>query len=93
MTEQFSVERWELEKLARDAADEAAERVLNDFLKRLGIATDKDVLDLQLDLMHLRAGREFRQALVRQSMIAIIGVMLTGAATALWFGIRGLLGK
>jgi hypothetical protein len=93
MTEQFSVEKWELEKIANDAANSAAERVLHSFLKRLGISDDKDISDLQLDLMHLRASREFRQALIRQSMIAAVGIMLTGALTALWFGIRGLLGK
>jgi hypothetical protein len=93
MTEQFSVERWELEKMAKDAANSAAESVLTSFLKRLGISDDKDIADLQLDLMHLRAAREFRQALIRQSMIAVVGIMLTGALTALWFGIRGLLGK
>ncbi len=43
---------------------------------------------MQRDFSHVRAWRESTEAIKRKGFLAIVGVIVTGIAGALWLGIR-----
>lgn len=49
--------------------------------------------DFQSDMAHVRAWRESMEAAKSRSFLAIIALITTGAAGALWIGFKELIGK
>lgn len=57
-------------------------------LLRLGIDATEP-LELQRDMQHLRGWREATSAIKRQSLIAAIGLAVTGTGGAIWYALKG----
>lgn len=49
--------------------------------------------DFQADMAHVRAWRESMEAAKSRSFLAIIALITTGTAGALWIGFKELIGK
>lgn len=51
-----------------------------------------DPIKLQKDFQHLREWRESTETLKKNGMIAMITIVIAGAATAFWMGVKAQMG-
>ncbi len=73
--------------LARDEISRIVEEAVEKTLERLGIDTE-DPIAMQRDFSHVRAWRESTEAIKRNSFKAVVTILITGIAGALWLGIK-----
>lgn len=102
----MSLTQHQVEEIAREAARKAAneaslskeevQQVVTESVRQtliqLGISGD-DPIEMQKDMRHLREWRTSMENIHRRSLLAMIGIAITGAGAALWVGIKELLGK
>ena len=73
--------------LDHDDISKIVEETVDKVLERLGIDTSNPIA-MQRDFSHVRAWRESTEVIKRKGFLAIVGVIVTGIAGALWLGIR-----
>lgn len=81
----------ELDEKYKAFVEEAVEQTL----LRLGLntSTSEDILELQRDFQHLRAWRKTTKNIERQSLLLVLGSLITGFLAAAWLGIKSLILK
>lgn len=78
----------EVEEIASRAARQAVEET---FI-RLGI-DPTDPIEAQRDMQHLREWRLAVAAIKSKGMLALLGILVSGLAAAVWLGFRELLSR
>lgn len=78
--------------LLKQVASEAAELAVHQTLIAMGLDPEKP-FDAQKDMMWLRATRERCEGAAGKAMLTIIALMVTGAAGALWLGLKAMVQK
>lgn len=73
--------RAELKDLLKEA--------VHDAFTQMGIDVE-DPLEMQRDFQHLREWRVAVSAMRTKGMLTILGILITGAAAALWVGFKAL---
>lgn len=95
-----------IENVAAQAAEEAVKKMLttlginhaNPLETQRDMAALREWRDLisdqdfQADMMHLRSWRTAMDGVKNKSMLALIGILVTGAATAMWVGLKAAMG-
>ena len=76
----------EIEAIAEQASDRAIEKML----LTLGIRID-DAIETQKDMAHLRAWRVGTERLGFKATAALVVVVVSGLASAVWVGIKAAL--
>ena len=74
-----------------DELREIISSTVKQTLLTLGMDTT-DPIKLQRDFQHLREWRESTEILKKNGMIAIITIVVAGAATAFWMGVKAQVG-
>lgn len=82
-----SIARRTVEHL-RPIMREAIEEAENNLLARMGVDPAR-LSDVQKDFAFMRSQRELKEAVVKQGILAVVGLMVVGIVTALGFWIRG----
>lgn len=76
--------------LLKQVAAEAAEQSVAKTLTALGIDPAKP-FDAQQDMMWLRSTRERCESVGFKAVLTLIGIIVLGAATAFWVGLKAIL--
>lgn len=63
---------------------------VTETLIKLGVDVSKPI-DMQRDFQHLREWRLATQTLQERGMLAIVTVLVAGAAAAMWVGFKGMI--
>ncbi len=63
---------------------------VRETLIELGIAHD-DPLEMQRDFQHLREWRLATAMIRRKGILAVLGLVIAGAAAALWLGLKQMI--
>lgn len=66
------------------------EEAVQDAFLKMGI-DHNDPLEMQKDFQHLREWRVAVAAMRTKGMLTIIGIVLAGAAAALWVGLKSMI--
>lgn len=82
----------QLHNLTPDEARALIREAVRETFLMLGVKVD-DPIEVQKDFQHLREWRSTTESVKAKSMLAIVGVVVSGLAAALWMGIRELLGS
>lgn len=75
-------------KAAKAAVEQAAEEAVRRTLLTLGMST-AEPLELQKDMQHLREWRMAMGAAKRHGLFAIITILVSGLAGAVWLMVKG----
>lgn len=73
----------ELKPMVAEAIKEAEKNLMT----RLGIDHEK-LADVQKDMSFVRSQRELKEAVIKQGILAVVGLLVVGIVTALGFWIR-----
>ena len=73
--------------VARDEIDDIVRRTVKETLLSMGLDT-KNPLELQRDFQALRDWRLSMNAIRSRGMLTLIGIIVSGMAAALWFGVK-----
>lgn len=73
----------------KNVASEAATAAVNDLLLKMGVDVSKPdaLIEMQADFAHTRKWRKSVETVQRQSLIAAVGVIVSGIAGAIWMAI------
>lgn len=73
-----------------DELEALIERGVTRALIRIGIAQtdDKEAVELQKDFSYLRDLRIGSMAIKNKGVLALVGIMVTGITTLIWFGLQ-----
>jgi len=82
----------EVRELVQRTADETAKRVVKETFLMLGVSIDEP-LEVQADMLHLRAWRMSIAAVKRQGLITSIGILTTGVLGLIWMTISAKTGQ
>ena len=63
---------------------------VTETLIKLGVDVSKPI-DMQRDFQHLREWRMATQALQERGMLALLTLLVAGAAAAMWIGLKGMI--
>lgn len=80
----------EQKRLHNDQVDEVVLRTIATILTSFGIE-EEDRVELRADFAHLRKWRKSVEQAQTTTFKAIIGILVTGFAGAVWLGIKTLL--
>jgi hypothetical protein len=71
-------------------ADAAAEKAVRHIFQLLGVDTadQNSINKFRADLVSARQVREFREATTRRFWMVVLGIIIVGAISALWTGIK-----
>ena len=74
----------------QNIADEAAEKAVRHIFQLLGVDTadQNSINKFRADLVSARQVREFREATTRRFWMVILGIIIVGAISALWSGVK-----
>jgi len=65
---------------------------VRETLIELGIAHD-DPIEMQKDFQHLREWRLATATIRRKGILTILGILIAGAAAALWVGFKSMINQ
>lgn len=70
-------------------ANETAKAAVRDTLLAMGVdvSDPKSIQEMQYDMAHVRRWRKSVETVQRQSLIAAIGIIVSGIAGAIWMAI------
>lgn len=73
-----------LRPVIAEMIDEAEDKLLS----RIGLDPSK-LGDVQRDFAFMRSQRELKEAVIKQGIVAVVGLMIVGIVAALGFWVRG----
>jgi hypothetical protein len=73
--------------LITDVAAKAAQTAVKETLTKLGVDHD-DPLEMQADFRWVRDFRKTSAEMRNKSLLALIGILVTGSAAAFWLGLK-----
>lgn len=76
-------------QLTKEELKTLMEEAVQDAFLKMGIDSN-DPLEMQRDFQHLREWRVAVAAMRTKGMLTILGILIAGAAAALWIGIRSM---
>lgn len=82
----------QLHNLTPDEARALIREAVRETFLMLGVKVD-DPIEVQKDFQHLREWRSTTESVKAKGMLAIVGVVVSGLAAALWMGLKELLGS
>lgn len=82
----------EQKRLHNSEADEVVLKTIATILTSFGIE-EEDRAEMRADFQHLRKWRKSAEQVQSLTIKAVVTVLITGAAGALWLGIKTMLGK
>lgn len=81
----------QLQNLTPEEARALIREAVRETFLMLGIKVD-DPIEVQKDFQHLREWRSTTESVKAKGTLAIVTVLVSGAAAALWLGVKELLG-
>ena len=81
----------QLQNLTSEEARALIREAVRETFLMLGVKVD-DPIEVQKDFQHLREWRSTTESVKAKGMLAIVGVVVSGLAAALWMGLKELLG-
>lgn len=75
----------EIQHIASVTAEEAVRKTL--LVMGVDVSDPKSIQEMQYDMAHVRRWRKSVETVQRQSLIAAIGVIVSGIAAAIWMAI------
>lgn len=81
-----------LNNLTRDEAQVLIREAVREAFLMLGMKVD-DPIEAQKDFQHLREWRSTTESIKTKSLIAFVGILVSGFSAAVWLGIKELVGK
>lgn len=81
----------QLHNLTPDEARALIREAVRETFLMLGVKVD-DPIEVQKDFQHLREWRSTTESVKAKSLLAVVGVVVSGLAAAIWMGIREMLG-
>lgn len=88
MGDQITISRSDLEELIKKQTAEGVVQALT----LLGVDT-KNPIEMQKDFQHLRDWRVTTTSIKEKSMLAALGLLVSGTAAALWIGVKEMVNK
>lgn len=82
----------EQQRLHKDTIDDVVLKTVVNLLTSFGFEEDERK-ELKKDFIHLRRSRISTEALEGLTFKVVVGTVVSGALTAIWFGIKALIGK
>lgn len=82
----------EQQRMHADTIDDVVLKTVVNLLTSFGFEEDERK-ELKKDFVHLRRSRISTEALQGLTFKVIVGTVVSGALTALWFGFKAMLGK
>jgi hypothetical protein len=82
----------QLQNLTPDEARALIREAVRETFLMLGVKVD-DPIEVQKDFQHLREWRSTTDSIKSKGMIALVGVVVSGLAAAVWMGLREMLSK
>lgn len=73
--------------LITDEVERIVKQTVKETLIHLGVKVD-DPIEVQKDFQHLREWRLAIQEARKKTMLAVVGVVVSGVLAALWLGVR-----
>ncbi len=70
--------------------EEIVEKSVRQTLISLGLATD-DPIEMQKDFQYIRSLRTSTESVKSKALLALVGVVVSGMAAAIWLGFKELL--
>lgn len=100
------MEEHVIKRIAEEASEKAVKEVLTqlgidpsnplssqqDFVALREVRALVGSPDFQADLMHLRKWRLSVESVQSKGLITMVGILVSGAAAALWMGIKAMVG-
>lgn len=84
MTEQRNI------TLTEDDLRRIVSESVKETLTRIGVDAD-DPLEMQKDFQHLREWRETTQSVKAKGLLAVVTLLVSGTAAALWMGFKEMI--
>lgn len=82
----------QLQNLTPEEARALIREAVRETFLMLGVKVD-DPIEVQKDFQHLREWRSTTESVKAKGMLAVVGVVVSGLAAALWMGLKELLGS
>lgn len=81
----------QLHNLTPDEARALIREAVRETFLMLGVRVD-DPIEVQKDFQHLREWRSTTESVKAKGLLALVGIIVSGLAAAVWLGVRELLG-
>lgn len=76
-----------LRAMMKEVAKEAAKEAVEETLTKLGVDHDEP-LEMQADFRWVREFRTTSRDMKNKSLLALLGILITGSAAAFWIGFK-----
>ena len=91
MSEQTPGPEQQLQNLTPEEARALIREAVRETFLMLGLKVD-DPIEVQKDFQHLREWRSTTERVKAKGMLAIVSVVVSGLAAAIWLGLKEMLG-
>lgn len=81
----------QLQNLTPEEARALIREAVRETFLMLGVKVD-DPIEVQKDFQHLRDWRTTTESIKSKTAVAVVGLVVSGLAAALWLGFKGMLG-
>ena len=92
MTDRTPGPEQQLQNLTPDEARALIREAVRETFLMLGVTVDNPI-EVQKDFQHLREWRATTESIKSKSLMAAVGLVVSGLAAALWMGLKELMGK